>query len=339
VPSVGGGVLGACTGVYLTIRVSALGFTLLLPLLGAASAQRGLPLDQVPALLAVALAFHVFAYVLNDVADLWLDRTEPLRADSPLVRGVLSRRAALGLAVLQPPLAFAVALQAGAAPAALAMLGHAFLALTAYDLYGKRCAWPLVTDAVQAAGWCALLLFGAWSRGPGLPADTAWLLGYVFLYVLLVNGVHGGLRDLANDHRRGARTTAIWLGARPGGAAGVTLAWPLTVYAWLLQAVLVVVALLALHAIGHGRPPLWLAGVPVVTALTVSTVTLAAALARRHTQRALLTAGALHLVVTLAVLPALYLPLLEPAAALVMVTCLAGPVTALYLYNGSHWRL
>ena len=35
---------------------------------------------------AVGLAFHVFAYVLNDVVDLPIDRTEPRRATSPSSR-------------------------------------------------------------------------------------------------------------------------------------------------------------------------------------------------------------------------------------------------------------
>jgi len=68
---------------YLVIRVWALNFTLLLPLVGAAGAQGELPLRDAAPLLFIALAFHVFAYVLNDVADLWVDRSEPLRADSP----------------------------------------------------------------------------------------------------------------------------------------------------------------------------------------------------------------------------------------------------------------
>jgi 4-hydroxybenzoate polyprenyltransferase len=335
----GGWVLRAGESVYLTIRGSALGFTLLLPLLGAASTQRELPVAQVPALLAVALAFHIFAYVLNDVADLWLDRTEPLRADSPLVRGVLSRRAALALAWSQPPLAFAFALQAGADTAALAMLGHAFLAMTSYDLYGKRCPWPLATDAIQATGWCALALFGAWTGAPVLRADTVWLLCYIFLYVLQINGIHGGLRDLANDYRRGARTTAIWLGARPRGATAVTLAWPLTTYALLLQGALMGAALLTLHAIGHTRAQRGLASVLVIAVVTVSTAALFAALTRRGQRRALLTAGALHIVVTLATLPALYLPLLGLAPAMVVAACFALPVAAMYVYNGSHWRL
>jgi 1,4-dihydroxy-2-naphthoate octaprenyltransferase len=38
---------------------------------------------------------------------------------------------------------------------------------------------------------------------------------YVAVFTLFFNGIHGSLRDLENDFASGARTTAIFLGARP----------------------------------------------------------------------------------------------------------------------------
>src|SRR3712207_6301146 len=75
--------------VYRFIRFSALGASAILPLLGAATVQPRLSQPSIGGLLAVALAFHVFAYVLNDVIDLPLDRTEVLRRAFPLVRGAV----------------------------------------------------------------------------------------------------------------------------------------------------------------------------------------------------------------------------------------------------------
>jgi len=332
-------VIRLCVNIYLTIRVSALSFTLLLPLLGAASSQRELPVEQALVLVGIALAFHVFAYVLNDVADLWVDRTEPLRADSPLVQGTLTRRKALWLALLQPPIAFALALHAGAAPSALLMLGIAFLAMTGYNLYGKRCPWPLLTDSLQALGWCALLLFGAVCETPVTRADLPWLVSYVFIYVLLINGLHGGVRDLANDFERGARTTAVWLGARPAAGSGVRMSPQLIAYGLLLQAALLACALLALHSIEQVADSPWPAVPVVALALAASTLVLLFTLRRVGNRRDLIAAGAWHIVVSLAVLPALYLPLLNPAGIATMLGAFTLPIIAMYLYNGSHWRL
>jgi 4-hydroxybenzoate polyprenyltransferase len=332
-------IIRLCLNIYLAIRVAALGFTLLLPLVGAASSQRELPGARALVLVGVALAFHVFAYVLNDVVDLWVDRTEPLRADSLLVQGRLSRRNALWLALLQPPIAFALALHAGAAPAALLMLGVAFLCLTGYDLYGKRCPWPVLTDALQALGWCALLLFGAVWETPVTRADLPWLVSYVFIYVLLVNGLHGGVRDLANDLERGARTTTVWLGARPAAGSGVRMSPQLIAYGLLLQAALLACGVLALVSIEQPVDGLWPA-VPVVAfGLVASTLALLFAMRRVGNRRDLIAAGAAHIVLSLAVLPALYLPLLNPAGIATMLGAFTLPIVAMYLYNGSHWRL
>lgn len=317
---------------YIFLRISTLGFTLLLPLLGAASTRRVLPFPQNAFLIAVAFAFHVFAYVLNDVMDLWLDRTEPLRADSLLVRSEVDRRRALWLAWLQVPIAFALASYASASRAALVSLGLAFLALTIYDVYGKRCPWPLLTDAVQALGWCALALFGALFEVSVLWIETVWLIAYVFVYVIMVNAIHGSLRDIANDFARGARTTAIWMGARPGANGQIHLSPTLIVYGIVLQGALVGFALLALDAVGYRSSAI----LPVLT-IVASSALLPASFAFRRDRRRLLAFGAWHIVATLSVLPFLYLPVLNVSGIVTLLAVFLLPCIAMFRYNGSHW--
>src|SRR5436189_1137040 len=96
------------------IRFSALGATLVLPLMGAASAGGRLRPASTMGLVVVASMFHAFAYVLNDVVDLPVDRSEPRRSRSPLVRGTVTRGRAGAFALVQVPAAFAVASWAGA---------------------------------------------------------------------------------------------------------------------------------------------------------------------------------------------------------------------------------
>jgi len=345
--------LRAASAVYLTIRVSALGFTLLLPLVGAASMAANPGLARMGRLMLVAVSFHVFAYVLNDVVDLWLDRSEPLRADSPLVQGAVGRGRLIMLACAQLPIAFGLAWALGAHRAALAMLGLAFAAMAVYDVYGKRCRWPLLTDAVQSIGWCALVNVGAWWDGPVWATRTGWIAAYVFFCVMLVQGVHGGLRDLTNDQRGGARTTAIWLGARPGPATGLVLSRAMVGYAVVLQVALWVTGLAALpeaSAFPRVVEP-GLAG-PEVTAwnsaamaacvntlLAAATVAFVLAYRRRAARQRLIAAGAWNIVATLFVLPALVWSALNAAEAAVLLGALALPIAAMLVYNGSHWRL
>lgn len=323
--------------VYLTVRVSALGFTWVLPLVGAASTA--LPASATPALLLVALSFHVFAYVFNDVIDHPVDRCEPLRSDSPLVQGRVSRGQLLVLAWVQVPLAFALALEGGATAAALAALLGAFVAMALYDVYGKRCVWPLLTDAVQAAGWCALVLVGAWWHERATPPLTGWLIVYVFFCVLLVQGVHGGLRDLANDGRSGARTTALWLGARVDERGGIALSRTMLAYALGLQLALWVSALAAsasAAATAAGEPT---ARLLTMAALVGASAALAWAYRCRNDKRRLIASGAWNIVGTLLVLPALVLPQLDAGGGATLLAALLLPVAAMLVYNGSHWRV
>src|SRR5688572_1544767 len=89
----------------LFIRFSAIGFSAMLPVIGAATAARHVTASQLFLLIAAGCAFHCFAYVTNDVVDLPLDRAEPRRVDFPLVRGTVTPARAVAFALVQLQLA------------------------------------------------------------------------------------------------------------------------------------------------------------------------------------------------------------------------------------------
>ncbi len=219
------------------IRLPAFGFTALLPLLGASSAGQSLATLQVIVLLGVALAFHCFSYVLNDVIDLPVDQTQALRQEAPLVRGLIRPGQALALALVQIPLALLLTAWLGGGRESYVALGAAFICMALYDYGGKRLALPPVTDLIQGIAWGALVIYGA-SLGHGYVTElTVLLFTFVVLYIILINGVHGSLRDLANDLACGLRSTAILLGARPRDAEHLWIPLQLKLYAGILQAV------------------------------------------------------------------------------------------------------
>jgi hypothetical protein len=74
---------------------------------------------------------------------------------------------------------------------------------------------PPLTDAAQGVAWGTLPLYAAYALGSTPNAMTWMVSAYALGYTLFMNGIHGGLRDLVNDTAQGARTTAIFLGARP----------------------------------------------------------------------------------------------------------------------------
>jgi len=120
---------------------------------------------------------------------------------------------------------------------ALLCLAWAVGGMTLYNFVGKRSPLPPLTDLVQGSSWAAFLLFGAFVVGQ--PTPQTWMAaGFIIVYILLVNGVNSSLRDLANDFAFGARTTAIWLGARPFPPDQFTIPNRLRIYAFFWQTIL-----------------------------------------------------------------------------------------------------
>lgn len=244
-------------------RFSVLGFSLLLPLAGAATVASDVSIAQIGALMAVAFAFHIFGYVSNDVFDLALDRTESLRAGSPLVRGLIAPRVAFVIAMIPVPLAAALHLLAGGPPIAAAVLMGGMALGLVYNARGKTIAVPLAGDAVQALAWIALALYGALTLRAALTIPFAFLAATVFLYVLMINGLHGGLRDIANDARHGAKTTAILLGARADDEGRLIVPRIIIVYGMTLHILLLLTGVLAVM----GRWPLAAAAIGIAHAV------------------------------------------------------------------------
>lgn len=314
-------------------RFSALGATAALPLLGAGSVTARLPHRRATGLLAVATAFHLFAYLHNDVCDLDLDRTQPRRRHYPLVRGAVKPEVALGLATACAPLAFALHAwlvapdaRAPARSDAATNLAAAFGALAIYNRWGKVCPVPPLTDLVQALGWAALLRYGALATGRAPTALTRLLMAYEVLLILMVNGIHGALRDLENDAARGARTTALFFGARLEDGGRLRLSPALLIYALTLQAVLL--ALPLGYAVARAGERRGASGVVTLAAATVFTL---ARLARGG--QASDGAGMAHLVLLLSMPVALVAPRLAPLPRLTLLTAHLLPL----LPNGATY--
>lgn len=297
---------------YHTFRFSAFGATAVLPLAGAAAAEPRLALRQALGLLGVAAAFHSFAYIHNDLCDLELDRSQPLRAAYPLVRGTLTRRSAWALSLGSLGLAYGLD-ALGAAPerttARRVRLSAALALLALYNRWGKRCPLPPLTDGLQALGWAALLAYGAAATGQPDGPLLRWLSAYEFVLIMQVNGIHGSLRDLANDAACGARTTALWLGARPTAGGGLRLSPVLVGYGVGLQAALWALPYAALRQLKPAQRRAAAIGLTGTNGLMLALFALAAV--RRPLRP--VDVGMLHLILILSTPLALVAPCMAPA--------------------------
>jgi 4-hydroxybenzoate polyprenyltransferase len=230
-------VIGAATGVD-SIAVRGVG----------RNQSGGIDIQTLAVLVAVALAYHGVAFALNDIIDLPIDRTNPARAHATLVSGRASVPAAWVAVCAFAVTSFSLDLiRFHYATAPLAFLIVGYLGLIGYDVFTKRSRWPVLHDMLLALGCAALLCYAA-ERTGGLTSRTLLAATYVALFVVLVNGVHGGLRDLHNDARHGGLTTAAALGARIDERAGLVLPGQLVAYTWTLDAAMSAVAVVAVLA-------------------------------------------------------------------------------------------
>jgi 4-hydroxybenzoate polyprenyltransferase len=224
------------------VRLHALGFTLIWPLLGAAATSSAPIWDVAPGLLWICLCYNTGGYLLNNVVDLDVDRTHPDRVDQWLVTNAVSTRTALVAVALQLPLMLALHLLFGFPPTALGWLVTAISLIVVYDVWGKRCSIPLLMDGCLGLAGFALTYYGAaLTRQP-----VSLLVGCVALssvaYLLLVNAFHNGLRDVDNDARNQQQTTALWFGSRGTESSRVHVPPAMFAYGTALQAILIALA-------------------------------------------------------------------------------------------------
>jgi 4-hydroxybenzoate polyprenyltransferase len=310
------------------LHIPALFLTLMLPLLGTAGVTARLTVPRLLALLGIGIAFHIYAYVLNDFIDLPVDRTQPSRSNDPLVRGIVQPRQALLIALAQIPVALALALSIRGNSLALLVLGAAFVFMGIYDIWGKRCFFPPLTDLSQGLAWAMLALFGAMVFRPGPPpAITRMLCAFIVVFFVMSNGVHGSLKDLKNDLRCQRRTTALFLGARPG-EHGITLSPLLKLYALLLQTLLIGLLLVPLiaNSPGYGQPA-WRLLLATVAALVFLSLAWPAWIVRMKREKAqYIYAGVLHLGLLLIGLLMICAPLLQPMALALLIAVYLLPL-------------
>lgn len=285
------------------IRFAAIGLSMLMPLLGLGSTGQRPSFQLVSGVLLVAIAYHVFGYVLNDVVDLPVDRLQPQRQKSPLVRGVITPGQAMLIALLQLPLLFGVTMRLGASRSAVIVLGTGILCTIIYDLWGKKTTVPPLTDLIQGVAWAMLVLFGALVTNSPLTPKTWLITAYVALFIVQVNGVPASLRDLETDLTAGLNTTALFLGAKPLPNQGFVLSKSLIGYAVGVQTA-VFLTLLPLRY----QSSSWLYPLLTYTLFATATAFLYLSLRSGQNRRSFVSSMALYIIFSLLTAVAATLP-------------------------------
>jgi 4-hydroxybenzoate polyprenyltransferase len=159
----------------------------------------------------------IFGFVLNDYADLELDRLSDDINNRPLVKGTISKRAALGICYFCIIGAFVILfVYFNKNPTFYLGIGCLVLALifgTIYNLYGKRF---MSSAFIAAAADALIVLVAAFVVSPdGILSIFTWIIVILlFLQFLFMTTVVGGIKDADHDYMMNVKNIALVSGVK-----------------------------------------------------------------------------------------------------------------------------
>ena len=198
-------------------------------------------------LFLVGFLGHTFGFVFNDIIDYKIDKSSEEISDRPLISGTISIRNAWIFAFVSMFVAFIISLYIAVTnqnflPILILAISAFFIAL--YDLISKK--FPFM-DVFVALGIFFLILYGAFYGGTPVKSiydisNLAWIvciLGSIQVFFMQI--VAGGMKDIENDFKKGAKTTAIKMGVRIiDGSLKVSLRFKALAYSIQLADILIV---------------------------------------------------------------------------------------------------
>lgn len=160
---------------------------------------------------------HTYGFVLNDIIDYKLDKSSEEISDRPLISGTISLKKAWVFAVVSMIISFCVAFYLAFNTQIyypVLVLASSAIFITIYDLISKKLPGM---DIFVGLGIFSLILYGASTNVESIYDITplTWivcLLGSI--QVLFMQFIAGGMKDIENDYRQGAKTLAIKMGVR-----------------------------------------------------------------------------------------------------------------------------
>ena len=185
----------------------------LAPVLGALSVGY-LELDVISILFLVGFCTHIFGFVFNEYMDIDIDKRSKLLKDKPLVKGTISKSAALlfaysAIILGYLLLGYLMMLQHAIAWFALIFYTIAWSSIGIYDLTSK---YARGSDVFLALWTGSLCLFGGFAVTSSPPYLLFIIAALAFLQ-LFVQNILAGLKDLAQDKLGSGTSTPLRMGA------------------------------------------------------------------------------------------------------------------------------
>lgn len=165
-------------------------------------------------LFIIGLLFHFYGFVLNEYADIEIDRYSEELSDKPLIRGTIKKTRALIAALIAVAIAFATAVILFRSVYATSAFLVAILLGAVYDIKGKRF---FGADFVLGMSIFFFCIFGALTVSTDLTSVVYVAAFLFFIQLAFQTGVTGGMKDIPHDYIAGAKTSPVYLGCRVVG--------------------------------------------------------------------------------------------------------------------------
>jgi 4-hydroxybenzoate polyprenyltransferase len=161
-------------------------------------------------LFVIGILYHVYLFVLNEYADIEVDKLSKDLTKKPLVSGDISPRSALGVVISAAIATFLLTIIFFQSVSAVLFLTLALIFGALYDFYGKKIIG--YSDLLVAASLAFIFLYGAGTVSNQLTNIVYIIAGTIFVAIVFANAIEGGLKDVDHDYLGGARTLATIMG-------------------------------------------------------------------------------------------------------------------------------
>jgi 4-hydroxybenzoate polyprenyltransferase len=179
---------------------------------------------------------HICGYVLNDYADIEVDKISHELREKPLVSGTIPKNNALIIGFVTALISYILVIIFFPNLLTMLFLGLTTVLTIVYNFLGKKIPG---SDAIVAATVVVFFFMSASSLGKPL-TNLVYIVGLIFLFdIIFINIVEGGLKDVDHDYLSGAKTLATVTGVKVEDGKLITTGKFLTI-AYTIRAIYIV---------------------------------------------------------------------------------------------------
>jgi len=162
-------------------------------------------------LFIIGVLSHIFGYVLNDYADIEIDKKSKDLKDKPLVSGIIPKQNALIIVLLSALIAFILTIIVFRSVYSVVFLTIAAILGGIYNLYGKKIPG---SELLVSAGLSFFCLFGASTVSLNFP-NTIYIISILFFIdSIFMHVVQGGIKDADHDYLEKAKNITTLMGVK-----------------------------------------------------------------------------------------------------------------------------